>query len=454
MCGIFGVYSTTFGNPEFDLFEKLLYINVFRGQDSTGIIRVDQDKKVHVQKSILSSPEFIATEPTIITEKFGAKKPLLLMGHCRAATKGTVSLKNAHPFRFTDIVGMHNGTIHKKFEGTSKFETDSEALFSLIQTKGLQPALEEIEAYDTAYALQWVNMKDETLNFILNKKRPLNFAYLYGGQTLAWSSDVKMLKFAVEMSVCAGTMYGWEGNKKPDEHGFTLDKHDQYSIKIGGAADQGKITSVPVEEKKTYSATGGNEYGRTGVTSGVTSYGGYNRYIPPEYAALPAPKVTPSGHSVRQKYKDMKGRFQDEDLRGLEWLTKDESGSKDIDDLVTDQETLDEILPWKEPEGKKNPARLEKGGSVLFIKGYQGRDITENEMTYRLGCGCFCCGDTFDLADPHEFWDIENIHWWDDEYWACDTCYQQSEGDWVKLSVDGASKEEWEKAGHHGVTTH
>ncbi len=61
--------------------------------------------------------------------------PNILIGHVRAASKGTATLPNTHPFVIGGLVLGHNGTIEDFFPETTrkpKGETDSERLALLV----------------------------------------------------------------------------------------------------------------------------------------------------------------------------------------------------------------------------------------------------------------------------------------------------------------------------------
>jgi hypothetical protein len=128
-----------------------------------------------------------------------------LLGHCRAATRGESSRFNAHPFCFDNIVGTHNGTLsyqsHKKLTGEAKFQTDSEAIFAEIEAFGIGPTVKKFKGYkenDTfscpdAYALVWYDTRENSINFLRNKERPLYFAFDKKREQLFWSSEMAHL---------------------------------------------------------------------------------------------------------------------------------------------------------------------------------------------------------------------------------------------------------------------
>lgn len=275
MCGLCGVYSTSWGVLETDYFKHLLMLNVFRGEHSTGVIRVGKDKKTKTRKTLLASPQFLGSQASDILESEKNDYPLALLGHTRHATKGEIILKNAHPFGFSDVVGMHNGTVHTSFKHKSEYGTDSEALYKNLNDYGLEATLNDIEAYDTAYALQWINKREGTLNFIKNSARPLYFTFIYAGTTMLWSSEKRMLQFVLDSKKYSGNQ-GWRGDTS--DKFFTLKEHDHLSLKLGLAPKDGlQINPVSVKKKYGPSTTQATTKGRS--TGNSTSSAGPRAWI-------------------------------------------------------------------------------------------------------------------------------------------------------------------------------
>lgn len=184
MCGIIGVAGDLTGKEE-NLFKDLLIINTLRGKDSTGIAAIGGDRSVKVVKTV--GDPFQLYDTTGFTEVMRRKNHVLI-GHNRAATTGKVVRKNAHPFEFHSLVGVHNGTLHSKhtIPGHEVFDTDSEALYNHIDKVGIDEAIKEVKG---AYALVWYDKDEDTINFLRNKERPMN---------LVLSEDKKHLFFASE----------------------------------------------------------------------------------------------------------------------------------------------------------------------------------------------------------------------------------------------------------------
>jgi predicted glutamine amidotransferase len=202
MCGIVGVMGD-FSDKK-SVFNFLLQIDVVRGWDSTGMLSVNaKDMEVGWYKDTLLPQELIS-EPEYL-ELIGSRAsmgkklidPLLLMGHNRAATKGTVIADNAHPFAQEHIFLTHNGTIHNLYplqnQIEGRFDTDSETLTRVIAEKGVDKAW---PAMTGAASIAYYDSSEETLNLISNGERPLFFAQGKDDKFMVYASELWMLHAA------------------------------------------------------------------------------------------------------------------------------------------------------------------------------------------------------------------------------------------------------------------
>lgn len=209
MCGQAGIAgSITFQSEK--VFQNLLIYNSTRGTDSTGAASVkrqpNKDKGVDVviAKEVGNPFELFYTKRTNASDYSDVTggQHRLLMGHCRASTRGATSRKNAHPFLFNTIIGTHNGTLDyntvHKLSGGNKFETDSEALYNEIEGIGIDETIKKLKGYKDpgsniscpdAYALVWYDAKDNSINFLRNKERPLYFGFDKKKEQIFWSSE-------------------------------------------------------------------------------------------------------------------------------------------------------------------------------------------------------------------------------------------------------------------------
>lgn len=212
MCGICGAFSTSpLSEHELDKVRKLVVLNHWRGEDSTGAMwwnspvtaAIDEKpmKKDFGYMKRLEHPfyfEQITWEEDLKKKAWKENRPQAISVHCRAATIGAIKVKNAHPFHSQNIIGMHNGTVSADFRNSKKFETDSEAIINNIAQLGIEDTIQDLP-YNAAYALVWMNMKDGTLNFLKNVSRPL---HIYNqGSTIYWSSAAHDLEYVFRDSI-------------------------------------------------------------------------------------------------------------------------------------------------------------------------------------------------------------------------------------------------------------
>lgn len=419
MCGIAGIFSQTVGLTERELFEGLLMLNVYRGKDSTGVVRINELKKgvpyAQVKRAVVSSPGFVASkyghDMLYDLDKKEAKdtsKTTGYIGHCRAATKGEIKVQNAHPFRFDHTIGVHNGTIHGSFKGSKDFETDSEALFNLINDAGIEEALNEVSYSDPAYALVYLDTKEKTLNFVRNDKRPLYFTYLYGKSTLVWSSRWEMIEFALDQRSTAMSKTAW--SPECDVHGgyFTLKENNLLSIPLDKSPAQASITKLDVKVHK-YSV---------GFRHSSMQHLGY--YDWDDYTT--DAKADTGGSSSKDGY----GNFREKhgtDLSRLPWLHEQEESSK-------------AGKAGEKADAKGNNKAANKPSLVSLRENtFKGEPVSTSERDFRLSQGCLCCGTPI---LPTDTLGIARVHWWNREHFACGDCYDNVTGDtdWVAIAID------------------
>jgi predicted glutamine amidotransferase len=194
MCGLIGAAGTITDDVR-NAFTELLLIDVVRGHHSTGVAAIKRfDNSFDVRKAPIASPIFIGT--SLYQEWVQMTDTKVLIGHNRYATVGDKTVENAHPFEFPELVGAHNGTIDKwslkKLPNYAKFDTDSQAIYANISDTSLKETLSHLTG---AWALTWFDKKNNTINLIRNKERPLFYAYSEDRKTLFWSSESDMLEW-------------------------------------------------------------------------------------------------------------------------------------------------------------------------------------------------------------------------------------------------------------------
>ena len=119
-----------------------------------------------------------------------------LIGHNRAATRGSVSARNAHPFEHGHITGVHNGTLvtHKALvEGTDpNYAVDSEYIFRGLEQVGSADLIPQING---AYCMLWYNSAEDKVHMIRNSDRPYYFAKIKKRNLLFGASEMGMLQW-------------------------------------------------------------------------------------------------------------------------------------------------------------------------------------------------------------------------------------------------------------------
>lgn len=225
---------------------NLLRLDVFRGEDSTGLAVVNEKNEITLLKKVGEPGKLFAGYPDDFTDKGVYKKAgKLFIGHNRYATKGKVNDENAHPFHHNSVVGAHNGTLTSTYplEDGNKFDVDSEAIFF---------NLDKYDAIDTignvwgAYALTWYDSIEDKLFIIRNKDRPLFWTRRKDSDVIFWASEEWMLKAALGYAKIAhGDISSFEVD--------TLYSLDLSSIKTGNL-DFRKVEWETVKDVKGYKA--------------------------------------------------------------------------------------------------------------------------------------------------------------------------------------------------------
>jgi len=172
MCGLIAAISKTTNGFDYKtdgIFAQMLYANALRGMDSTGVYGINKYGNLDMLKAAKPAADFIRDPETKAFVDKIYMNYRIVVGHNRAATKGAVEDKNAHPFIEDNICLVHNGTLfnHKKLKDV---EVDSHAIAHALAEGS---AMEVIPELDGAFALIWYDAKQKKLFITRNSERPL-----------------------------------------------------------------------------------------------------------------------------------------------------------------------------------------------------------------------------------------------------------------------------------------
>lgn len=202
MCGLSGVVKTThLLGKEKKAFIDLGMLSFMRGTDSTGVASLTKKKKNSPKvsheliKDVEHPIDFFKEKD--VTRLIYDPRTIMLMGHARYATHGTINAVNAQPMRSGSIVGTHNGVVRRYAPSKQEEDThtDSRKLFDAIDKEELQKVLNGVYESDS-YALAFADLQYQTMNFVRNKGRPLFLCKSKDGAVF-WSSEQHMLVFAL-----------------------------------------------------------------------------------------------------------------------------------------------------------------------------------------------------------------------------------------------------------------
>lgn len=214
MCGIMGLvteHDNGFSSKETEVFAQNMFINQLRGNDSTGAFQVHaKEGKIKWIKNIGSPGHLWASEGW--KEDFRPafnRDARVVIGHGRAATRGTVNARNAHPFCVPlpeetpgQLVMVHNGTLDQ-WQGRwakpniRQFEVDSEWLAHCFAEHGSVHTLERVKG---PIAAIWYNSHSKTMSFYRNDGRPLHYSITidsFNKQTIHINSEAEALRWLI-----------------------------------------------------------------------------------------------------------------------------------------------------------------------------------------------------------------------------------------------------------------
>lgn len=191
MCGIVGIFGKLSADHD-RAFKNMLVFDSIRGTDSTGVAAVGRYVDTMVAKQV-GNPFELMEHASF--DKAVNRINRCLIGHNRYKTTGAGTRRNAHPFDFETLVGVHNGTLTNKYklDDAADFQVDSENLYHHINKKGIKDAISISEG---AWSLVWWDKIEETINFLRNDERPMYMAREDNGNTVFFASEAWMISVA------------------------------------------------------------------------------------------------------------------------------------------------------------------------------------------------------------------------------------------------------------------
>lgn len=235
----------------------MLYADVLRGDDSTGVIAVENDGGFFIAKEAVEATWFI---PQIRKDRIGPamwNRGAAMLGHNRKATVGKVTDESAHPFVVDNTFAMiHNGTLHGH-KHLADTEVDSEALAKVLKValeqEDSKAALEEtLGKVFGAYAIMAFDQKTNKAHFLRNKERPLS--YVETDDCWFFASEGYMLGWIVSRN-------GYDLNKHKI---VPLPEHELMSIDL----ENNEVTREKLVPKK---ATPQHHKVTSGTVAGATT---------------------------------------------------------------------------------------------------------------------------------------------------------------------------------------
>ena len=238
--------------------KNALIFDTVRGEHSTGVMGRYAGESDWLKQAV-TGYEFVQTKEFKEDWLAVMGDYDVVVGHNRAATMGEINNDNAHPFEHGDVTLVHNGTLSDlgPLEHQQKdIEVDSSLIAYNLSMAEPGDAAKVIGQLDGAYALVWLDKRDNSVNIVRNGHRPLHMAQSTDKRTLFFMSEGKMLDF-----VCDRTRNRHSGI-------FTLGTHQLLKFTDGSLVPEVQTVApftrprraYPTYDTGSYRAKGGSGY--------------------------------------------------------------------------------------------------------------------------------------------------------------------------------------------------
>lgn len=436
MCGIVGLIGNLILEDK-KIFRNLLFIDTLRGRDSTGVLMAKHDDWSWIKRAEEADTFLARKEVDDLIDTLGVK---VLLGHNRAATAGSVVAKNAHPFTFNNLTGVHNGTLTDMTQlDYHSTPVDSERLYYHLERNGVQDTINKAQG---AYALVWLDADKGTLNFLRNKDRPFHYIVSKDGKKCMFASERGQLLHMLDKHKLAN--FNGELTQKPFDFNdiVELEPYVHVTIAIPNDWSALKIGTREMEEPDFPKGYGARPHGY---------YDDWDSFAP----TVPATVSKKKSNNIiaLPKKEDKNGELAAYSLHETIYFTMDEVKTNRYNQEYSTGVTLNgeevevrvylqQRMGLKEEVGKDKifTGQINKypHGDCLFVSahtvivedsvpdepekeeiylGFQKQELTRAQMFTLLQRGCSWCGDCVPIDDH-----VGNISWSDKDTYVCNDC--------------------------------
>ncbi len=207
MCGIYGLFQLNKAGlleSDIDTLKAMAIVTSLRGDHSSGIAVLGNKPKTKPWTAKAVGDPFNLFHNAGVLKQLkqaftGSNSSVGVFGHGRLATRGDITIRNAHPFTEGNITLVHNGTLvgvdmDQTCEKGEKVEVDSHILAIEMDKLGVAEALRQTWG---AYAIIAHDKKEGKVHFATNGERPL--FYINYPQTKLWVMSEQLALFYVAL---------------------------------------------------------------------------------------------------------------------------------------------------------------------------------------------------------------------------------------------------------------